>query len=45
MVKYKCFHCGNVIKAEYVKKKIRCPHCGSKIIYKSRTTSTKIKAV
>ncbi|MFH1592410.1 MAG: DNA-directed RNA polymerase subunit P [Candidatus Woesearchaeota archaeon] len=45
MVKYKCFQCNALVKSEYVKKKIRCPYCGSKIIYKPRTTNTKIKAV
>ena len=45
MIKYKCFACGAIIKSEYIKKKIRCPYCGSKIIYKQRTTNTKIKAI
>ncbi len=44
MVQYKCFHCNKTIKMEYVKKKIRCPYCGSKIIYKPRVSATTIKA-
>ena len=35
---------GKVIKPEYVKKKIRCPYCGYKILYKSRTVTVKLKA-
>ncbi len=44
MTKYKCFNCEKVIKEEYVKKKIRCPYCGSKILYKPRVMTTVIKA-
>lgn len=44
MVEYKCFMCGKKIKADLLKKKIRCQYCGSKIIYKQRTISTKVKA-
>jgi DNA-directed RNA polymerase subunit RPC12/RpoP len=44
MATYKCFSCGKAIKPEYVKKKIRCPYCGYKILYKSRTISVKVKA-
>jgi len=45
MAIYKCFECGREIKDEEVKKKIRCPHCGCKILYKPRTITTKVKAV
>ncbi len=34
---YKCFSCGKVIGKEYVRKRVRCPYCGSKIIFKART--------
>ncbi|RLE42475.1 DNA-directed RNA polymerase subunit P [Candidatus Woesearchaeota archaeon] len=44
MVEYKCFQCGRRVAQEYVKKRIRCPYCGSKIIYKPRTVITKVKA-
>jgi len=29
---------------EYLKKKVRCPYCGSKILYKPKMVSTKVKA-
>lgn len=45
MTSYKCFECGKKIKSEYVKKKVRCPYCGSKILFKERTVNTKIKAI
>lgn len=41
---YKCFNCGKKIKEDYLKKKVRCPYCGSKILFKPRTISTKVKA-
>jgi len=41
---YKCFDCGHIVKVEYLKKKIRCPYCGSKILFKPRVTTTKVKA-
>jgi len=44
MAVYKCFDCGREIKSEYVKKKIRCPYCGSKIIFKPRTVQTVVEA-
>jgi DNA-directed RNA polymerase subunit RPC12/RpoP len=45
MVVHKCFFCEKVIKQEYLKKKVRCPYCGSKVLYKPKTVSSKIKAV
>ena len=45
MVVHKCFSCEKVIKQEYLKKKVRCPYCGSKILYKPKTVSTKVEAV
>ncbi len=44
MTDYKCFNCKKVVKIEYVKKKIRCPYCGYKILYKEKSIATKIKA-
>jgi len=44
MVMYKCFDCKKEVKDEYVKRKVRCPFCGSKILYKPRTISSKVKA-
>jgi len=44
MVVHKCFECSRIIKMEYLKKKVRCPYCGSKILYKPKMVSTKVKA-
>ncbi|MBS3152984.1 DNA-directed RNA polymerase subunit P [Candidatus Woesearchaeota archaeon] len=44
MVTHKCFVCGKTVKQDYTKKKIRCPYCGSKILYKPRTISRKVEA-
>ncbi|MBS3132626.1 DNA-directed RNA polymerase subunit P [Candidatus Woesearchaeota archaeon] len=44
MVEYKCFDCNKKVGIEYIRKKVRCPYCGSKVLYKSRKTSTKVKA-
>lgn len=45
MVQYKCLRCEKIIKNEYIKRKIRCPYCGSKILYKPRTVSSTVKAI
>ncbi|HLC37661.1 MAG TPA: DNA-directed RNA polymerase subunit P [Candidatus Nanoarchaeia archaeon] len=44
MVLYKCFDCDKVVKQDYIKKKIRCPHCGSKILFKPRIVTSKVEA-
>ncbi|RME55107.1 DNA-directed RNA polymerase subunit P [Candidatus Woesearchaeota archaeon] len=44
MVSYKCFYCGKDIKNDYLRKKVRCPYCGGKILYKSRTKNSTVKA-
>ncbi len=43
-MEYKCFYCDKKVSDEYLRKKIRCPYCGNKILYKPRAVSTKIKA-
>ncbi len=43
MANYKCFNCEKIIKEEYIKKKIRCPYCGSKMLFKARTATTTVK--
>lgn len=43
-MEYKCFQCDKKVSDEYLRKKIRCPYCGSKILFKSRTVATKVKA-
>lgn len=45
MVSYKCIECQKEIKHENVKKRVRCPYCGSKILYKPRTTNTIVEAI
>ncbi len=44
MVEYKCFKCGKNVSDDYIKRKVRCPYCGSKMIYKPRTIATKVSA-
>ncbi len=44
MVSYKCFNCNKKVTAEYLRKKVRCPYCGSKILFKPRAIATKVKA-
>jgi len=43
MVKYKCFECNK--KVELTGRRVRCPYCGSKILFKQRTSITKVKAI
>lgn len=44
MVTYKCFNCNKKISPEHLRKRIRCLYCGSKMLFKPRTTITKVKA-
>jgi DNA-directed RNA polymerase subunit RPC12/RpoP len=41
---YKCFTCSKIISEQYIKKKVRCPYCGSKIIFKARTKPNTVVA-
>ncbi|MCD6464039.1 DNA-directed RNA polymerase subunit P [Candidatus Woesearchaeota archaeon] len=41
---YKCFFCGKEVSEQFVRKRIRCPYCGSKVVYKPRLVSTKVLA-
>jgi len=45
MVEYKCFQCEKTVSADYIKKRVRCPYCGSKVLYKPRLVSTKVQAI
>ncbi len=45
MSEYKCFGCSKIIKKDYIKKKIRCPYCGYKILVKERTVPVDVKAI
>lgn len=44
MTSYKCFSCGKKVADTYVTKRVRCPYCGGKMLFKSRKTITKVKA-
>jgi DNA-directed RNA polymerase subunit RPC12/RpoP len=44
MVRYKCFNCNKKVGDEYVSKRVRCPYCGSKMLFKPRAVMTKVKA-
>ena len=44
MAEYKCFGCNKIVGENYLRKKVRCPYCGSKIIYKPRSIVTHNKA-
>jgi DNA-directed RNA polymerase subunit RPC12/RpoP len=44
MAEYKCFDCGKIVSQEYLRKKIRCPYCGSKILFKTRNVTAIVKA-
>ena len=42
---YRCFFCNKEIDPKYIKKKVQCPYCGSRIIYKERDTPLTLKAI
>jgi len=44
MVSYRCFNCNKKVADTYIRKRIRCPYCGSKMLFKPRSTLTKVKA-
>ena len=44
MTDYKCFNCGKSVADTYTRKSVRCPYCGSKILFKPRTVTKKVKA-
>ncbi|MBR9677466.1 DNA-directed RNA polymerase subunit P [Candidatus Woesearchaeota archaeon] len=44
MAVYKCFHCNKEVSMDYLRKKVRCPYCGSKMLFKPRTRVTKVLA-
>jgi prefoldin beta subunit len=41
MVEYKCFDCNKKVGADYLRKKVRCPYCGSKMLFKPRNVRLK----
>jgi DNA-directed RNA polymerase subunit RPC12/RpoP len=44
MVEYKCFDCGKAIDSGSLRRMVRCPYCGGKMLYKPRMAPTKVKA-
>jgi len=44
MTRYKCFECGKEVSDEYTSRKIRCPYCGARSLFKPRSINTKVKA-
>lgn len=44
MVNYKCFNCNKKVNGSYLRKNVRCPYCGSKMLFKERSVITKVKA-
>ena len=44
MTKYKCFQCNHKVGDEVLGKRVRCPYCGSKMLFKPRSAVTKVKA-
>ena len=44
MAEYKCFDCNKRGAVDYLRKRIRCPDCGSKILFKPRSVATTVKA-
>lgn len=45
MADYRCFDCLKAVPGNLVRRRVRCPYCGSKILYKPRTRITHVKAV
>ncbi|MEM4282098.1 MAG: DNA-directed RNA polymerase subunit P [Candidatus Woesearchaeota archaeon] len=45
MSRYSCLMCGKTISESLLGKRVRCPYCGSKILFKPRSIITKVKAV
>ena len=35
-MEYICYSCGKIVTPEDIKKMIRCPYCGGKILFKKR---------
>lgn len=45
MVNYQCMSCKKDISHEEVKRRVRCPHCGSKILFKPQTARITVEAI
>tara|TARA_Y100000310_G_C20704099_1_gene833163 strand:+ start:19560 stop:19697 length:138 start_codon:yes stop_codon:yes gene_type:complete len=45
MAEYKCFDCNKKVSKTYIRKRVRCPYCGSKILFKPRTITSSVEAI
>ncbi len=46
MTQYLCINCKRLVDSEIIKKKVKCPYCGSKILVKVRPNTIKqVKAI
>lgn len=45
MSEYICFSCSKTLRDDQLRKRIRCIYCGSKIIFKKRSITTKVDAI
>ncbi len=45
MSEYVCFSCSKTLNDEQIRRRIRCPYCGSKIMFKKRSIGTVVDAV
>lgn len=45
MVVYKCFNCNKEIEDTALRQRVRCPYCNSKMLFKPRSSPTKVKAI
>ena len=43
-MEYRCFFCKKTVADSYLRKRIHCPYCGSKILHKMRNSITHVKA-
>ncbi len=44
MTKNKSFYCNKKVSEDIKGKRVRSPYCGSKMLFKARSTITKVKA-
>ena len=44
-MEYVCYECGKILTAQDISRRVRCPHCGGRILFKKRVeTVKKVKA-
>ena len=45
MATYKCLECNKKVADSLLSRRVRCPYCGSKMLYKPRLSITKVRAL